>query len=42
MVALLAGYIFTGLGISLIVSLSVGLVLVIGVLKIFGKPILNE
>ena len=41
-VALLAGYIFTGLGISLIVSLSVGLVLVIGVLKIFGKPILNE
>tara|TARA_Y100001001_G_scaffold26543_1_gene22257 strand:+ start:172 stop:537 length:366 start_codon:yes stop_codon:yes gene_type:complete len=41
-VALLAGYIFTGLGISLIVSLFVGLVLVIGVLKIFGKPILNE
>ncbi|HIN26290.1 MAG TPA: Na+/H+ antiporter NhaC family protein [Candidatus Marinimicrobia bacterium] len=41
-IALLAGYIFTGLGISLIVSLSVGLVLVIGVLKIFGKPILHE
>ncbi len=41
-IALLAGYIFTGLGISLIVSLSVGLVLVIGFLKIFGKPILHE
>jgi Na+/H+ antiporter NhaC len=41
-IALLAGYIFTGLGISLIVSLSVGLVLAIGVLKIFGKPILQE
>jgi Na+/H+ antiporter NhaC len=41
-VALLAGYIFTGFGISLIVSLSVGIILVIGVLKIFGKPILHE
>ena len=41
-VALLAGYIFTGFGISLIVSLSVGLILVIGFLKIFGKPILQE
>ena len=41
-IALLAGYIFTGLGISLIVSLSVGLVLVTGFLKIFGKPILHE
>ena len=40
-VALLAGYIFTGLGITLIVSLSVGLVLETGVLKIFGKPILH-
>jgi len=39
---LLAGYIFTGFGISLIVSLSVGLILVIGFLKIFGKPILQE
>ena len=41
-VALLAGYIFTGLGITLIVSLSVGLILVTGVLRIFGKPILHE